>query len=642
MAVLSLTKLCCISVAKHFRNYPIDGLERLPTVILSCLLNYLAPIDILQIKSCLDEAGINSDQHWHRLYADRWPHGAKRQYQQLIYLSAIDPTFQVSWQQLYMQKHLQDIINMMNLPNLTETNINPLLYGNGTSPDFIFQLNRDQTTNTPTAKEQIMEIISLCLPYIYRLHLHNCSCRELAKAIFSNRDIPYALLNSIRHLEFHNLRDNCIDFACEIISNSTQLNEVVMRYAKINTPKAFGQILRSISNNKFDRRLTIDKSCPDNIREIDKVVPASQGTITRCDKILQDRHIRQNMCGIEILCLSSYWMDDALVEVLCETLTTWYDLKYLQLIDNGFGILCIDGLKRIMKSLLKSRTKKQLYGLQVEQNFFEEDDENYLAELINTNSPNASFRILTLKEVNLTMQQISVLFQSIDKSNIRKLEKLSMTANIDDNIAAKSLGSVLIHCDNMELCHLPYCELTRTNSEIILKSLRDRRKNGSLTSLNMEGNLLNRTVDIELINSIVRTNNLRYLNLSSCIQTEITDNFIRCIRDCKSLIYLNLSHNKIGDDGINKIGSIFHKPTVGMSLRSIDLSVNNITITGLLALASRLESLLPWHLKWINISGNYFNGQVEDVTSTFNLLTSVLVADDINRVNIFADYVGMM
>lgn len=66
--------------------------------------------------------GLNCDQHWHKLYACRWPHDVKRQYQRLIYSSAIDPKFQISWQQLYMQKHLQDIINIMNSPNLAGEN----------------------------------------------------------------------------------------------------------------------------------------------------------------------------------------------------------------------------------------------------------------------------------------------------------------------------------------------------------------------------------------------------------------------------------------------------------------------------------------------------------------------------------------
>lgn len=87
---------------------------------------------------------------------------------------------------------------------------------------------------------------------------------------------------------------------------------------------------------------------------------------------------------------------------------------------------------------------------------------------------NASFKILTLCEVNLTVKQASTLFQSIDINCIEKLEKITITTDIDED-AAIALGNMLLRCDNMELCHLPGCELTGTNSEIILKSIQNRK-----------------------------------------------------------------------------------------------------------------------------------------------------------------------
>ena len=73
------------------------------------------------------------------------------------------------------------------------------------------------------------------------------------------------------------------------------------------------------------------------------------------------------------------------------------------------------------------------------------------------------------------MKQASTLFQSIDINQIKKLEKITITTDIDGDIAAKTLGNLLLHCDSMELCHLPRCELTGINSETILKSLQNRK-----------------------------------------------------------------------------------------------------------------------------------------------------------------------
>ena len=150
-----------------------------------------------------------------------------------------------------------------------------------------------------------------------------------------------------------------------------------MRYTKISTTEVFDRVLNTISNHKCNQRLTTDKLCSDNILQSteDKIILSSPML-----------HNNQNaMSCIEILCLSSYWIDNALVNSLCKTLTTWHSLKYLKLIDNGFGILCFDGIKRIMESLIQAKTKSQLYGLHIEQNFFQENDENRLAKLINTN-----------------------------------------------------------------------------------------------------------------------------------------------------------------------------------------------------------------------------------------------------------------
>lgn len=282
----------------------------------------------------------------------------------------------------YLRNHFLFFITVNRRP--IDADINSLLNGSNESFTNRNVIHRDHDVQTtPTTKQQVMDTIPLCLPYLHRLHLHNCSCRELAYAIFKVKTIPDIILSNIRHLEFHNLRDNCVDFACQIMSNTTQLNEIVMRYTKIYTTEAFDRILNTISNHECSQRYTLDQLNPDNLNNSYNVSQSTEDKIMISNSVL---HSSQNtMFHIETLCLSSYWIDDALVKSLCKTLASWHSLRYLKLIDNGFGILCIDGIKQIIESLIQSKTKSQLYGLHLEHNLFQENDETYLAKLINTN-----------------------------------------------------------------------------------------------------------------------------------------------------------------------------------------------------------------------------------------------------------------
>ena len=205
--------------------------------------------------------------------------------------------------------------------------------------------------------------------------------------------------------------------------------------------------------------------------------------------------------------------------------------------------------------------------------------------------------------------------------NVFHLKGLCSIGNFADNLSAVIGYSNMFSCLRLDTCDLKEVELTS-----IFRALKE--KSSTLKRIEFSQIAIYGKAATKLASLISVSNALEYLNLSGCTVAEKDLTIIMAaMKDCKGLIYLDLSHNCITE----QVSKAIAKYSIGnkSKLQHLYLSNCNLTEEGISVLAQSLQKVKK--LQTLDFSGNVITAtgamNIATVLDSYSNLQTLLLSN---------------